>query len=176
MIQYEFNEKLKASEGVCTSANIEKIVLENIAGSVAVNKSHAVNDRSGTDWWVECRNGTHLSIDAKVREQDWSLRGFDDLALETFSVVEKNKIGWTLDHNKRTDFVLWLWKDTGRWCMIPFPMLCTVFTEKKDDWTNRFKVAKQYTPNHGGYHSECVFVPRDEVWSEIYRRYAGSTQ
>lgn len=31
-----------------------------------------------------------------------------------------------------------------------------------------------YTPRAGrGYHSECVFVPRREVWATIYKRFGG---
>jgi hypothetical protein len=72
---------------------------------------------------------------------------------------------------------LWLWKDTGRWCMIPFPMLCTVFRENVDNWKQRYKVARQYTPRAcGGYHSECVFVDRCEVWAAIYKRFSGAIQ
>jgi hypothetical protein len=175
MRQYEFHEKLKASEGVCESASIESIVLSSIAGAVSVVKSTECDDRNGTDWWVECENNNRLSIDAKVRDQDWSRKGHDDLALETFSVVEKNIYGWTLDKTKRTDFILWLWKDTGRWCMVPFPMLCTVFHENLAAWVAKYKVARQFTPRvGGGYHSECVFVPRRELWATIYKRYSGA--
>ena len=38
-----------------------------------------------------------------------------DIALETWSVIEKLKIGWTRDLNKRSDYVLWFWLDTKRW-------------------------------------------------------------
>lgn len=173
---YSFDERLKASDGHCTSFSVEEIVSGNIVGSVSVHRSHQSNDRMGTDWWVECKNGTHLSIDAKVRDIDYAVRGADDLALETWSVVEQKKIGWTRDTSKRCDFILWLWKDTGRWCLVPFPMLCTVFISNFNEWTNgKYKVSRQHTANNGsGYHSECVFVPRREVWKAIYERFGGA--
>jgi hypothetical protein len=52
-------------------------------------------------------------------------------------------------------------------------MLCKVFQDNWEQWKSAYKTAQQYTPNHGGYHSECVFVPRREVWAEIYRKYGG---
>lgn len=173
VIQTTFDEMLNASEGVAAVASIESIIMGNIAGALAVHKANEKNDRSGTDWWVEHVAGRHLSVDAKVRDEDWRAKDekFDDLALETWSVVEKKKVGWTRDENKRCDYILWLWKDTGRWCMLPFPMLCTVFSDNWQEWREKYKNAQQFTKDHGGYHSECVFVPRRDVWAEIYKRF-----
>ncbi len=171
-IEYSFADQLDGSR---RDAPIESILLQNIPGAVAVHPAHASNDRRGTDFWVEHVRGDHLSVDVKVRTEDWAAKpdGADDLALETWSVVEAEKIGWTRDATKRTDYVLWYWKDTGRWCLVPFAMLCLVFQEHWQDWAQRYATHRQYTPDYGGYHSECVFVPRPEVWSEIYRRCSG---
>lgn len=176
--QYGFHEELKASEGVSESASIERILIENICGAVGVNKAATVNDRSGTDWWVEHCTGRHLSVDAKVRKEDWAAShpDEDDLALETWSVVEKEVIGWTRDQTKRCDFVIWLWTDSGRWCLLPFPMLCKVFQVKWQHWSAKFKTRRQFTPQFGGYHSECVFVPRREIWAEMYKHYSGQLE
>lgn len=176
-LHYDFDERLKSSEGVAVSEDVESILLNNLAGALSVTKAHEVNDRSGTDWWVECSGRKHLSVDAKVREEDWALRGQDDLALEVWSVCEKSIIGWTLDRNKQSDFILWFWKETKRWCILPFPMLCSVFSEHKDEWCEKYKTARQFTPRKssggGNYHSECVFVPRREIWARIYAMFAG---
>lgn len=173
MQQYSFNEMLKMSNGVSKSQAIEEIILQNVIGAVNVYKAHEANDRNGTDYWVEHVNGKHLSVDVKIRQQDFSLRGEDDLALETWSVVGK-KVGWTRDSTKKTDFVLWYWDDTGRWVMLPFLMLCSVFAKKWSEWHREYKTAVQSTPENGGYRSECVFVPRKVVWTEIYRQYGGA--
>ena len=87
-------------------------------------------------------------------------------------IKEKRVVGWTRDAKKRTDYVLWFWQDTKRWCLIPFPMLCGVFSDKWQEWASMYKTRKQYTPGRD-YHSECVFVPRKEVWAAIYRKYSG---
>lgn len=174
--EYEFNERVKFSQGVAHDASIETIVLANVPGACKVIPAHKQNDRNGTDWWVEMQGGHWLSIDAKIRATDWAARDpdpKDDLALETFSVVEKQVIGWTRNPQKRTDYVLWYWVDTGRWCLISFPMLCQVFTDKWRQWTRQYQTARQFTPDRG-YHSECVFVPRHEVWKQIYLRFGGA--
>lgn len=165
---------LKMSEGVCVNADVQTILMENIAGALSVVKAHPKNDRTGVDWWVELPGARWVGVDAKVRQVDWSSKGSDDLALETWSVVESKVPGWTRSEDKTCEYVLWLWKDTGRFCIIPFRMLCTVFKENWQRWSQEYKVSKQFTPyNGGGYHSECVFVDRKEVWSSIYNRFSG---
>lgn len=172
-INYDFNERLNMSNGYSSKKDVASIILENIPSSTNVIKAHSENDRNGTDWWVETLSGNFLSVDAKIRSKDFSLHGQDDLALEIWSVVEKKVVGWTRDKKKRTDYILWMWTDTGRWCILPFQMLCFVFENKLSEWIKNYKIAMQFTPNHCGYHSECVFVPRHEVWRQIYFAFGG---
>lgn len=171
--EYSFADRKGVSQGIAQEADVETLLLKIIPGAVAVHPAHQSNDRLGTDYWVEHRRGTHLSVDVKIRTTDWAARPepqrADDLALETWSVVEAGKVGWTRDVSKRTDFVLWLWADTGRWCLMPFPLLCKAFSDHWEQWSDRYGTRRQYTPGYRGYHSECVFVPRDDVWKELYR-------
>lgn len=177
--EYTFDERMQMSQGICTEKSIEMILLKNIPGATRVKRSHSEDDKNGTDYWVYHQRGEPYSIDVKAREEDWAIKPepftADDLALETWSVVEKSVIGWTRNPSKMTDYVLWFWQDSGRWCLIPFAMLCAVFEDFWQTWRAQFKTKQQYTPrNYGGYHSECVFVPRREVWATIYKRYGGS--
>lgn len=167
-----FEERLIMSQGVATSASIESVLVQNIPGAVSAHRASQADDRSGTDWWVKMPSGHLLSVDCKVRQEDWlAKKGVDDLALEYWSVKEQNIVGWTLRTDKRTDYVLWLWKDTGRWCLIPFAMLCRVFRDNKPRWCEEYRTAEQTTG--GRYTSACVFVPRREVWAAIYRTFGG---
>lgn len=174
--EYGFHDRLKISEGVTRGASLEEILLANIPGACKVHLPHVSNDRNGTDRWVEMISGpSMLRIDAKVRTEDYAFKPKpeDDLALETWSVVEQKIVGWTRDTSKQTDFILWIWQDTGRWCLVPFRMLCRVFNDNWLAWRGEYKHKQQYTPDFGGYHSECVFVPRKVVWSAIYDTFGG---
>ena len=178
-IEYDFKEQLAMSEGVSANKNVQDILLANIPGAVSVIRAHQSNDRSGVDYWVEMGYGGFAAVDIKVRDKDYAkAEGKDDLALESFSVVEKKIVGWTRNPQKRTDYILWFWKDTGRWCLLPFRMLCKVFSDNWESWKERFYSPQQYTPraSGNGYHSECIFVPRKIVWEEIYKHYSGMTQ
>lgn len=176
--EYGFDERLVMSNGHCVSVDVRDVLLQCIPGAVEVHKSSACNDKIGVDWWVEMAGGRHLAVDGKVREEDWAAShpGEDDLAIETFSVVESSVIGWSRDEAKRCDYVLWLWKETGRYCLVPFPMLCRVCQDNWESWRETYKVSRQRTPRRDGshYHSECVFVPRREVWASIYLTFNGS--
>jgi hypothetical protein len=182
---------MQMSQGVKENARVEDILLENIPGALSVVQAHEKNDRNGTDWWVEMPGNHHLSVDAKVREEDWwaTHPDDDDLALELWSVIgeqlhdgtrtrQPQIVGWTLNEDKRSDYILWLWKDTGRWCLVPFHMLCKVFQLHRDAWCKQYKRSEQFTPRPNstavGYFSECVFVDRREVWAAIYKQFAGS--
>ena len=185
---FDFNDQLLMSEGHAEVASVERVLCDLIPGAMSVTKACTENDRSGTDWWVEISN-RHLSVDAKVREQDWAAThpSEDDLALETFSVKgyqrpdgsrtrDPRVVGWTRNPDKRADYILWIWKDTQRHCLIAFPNLCRVFQDNWVDWSRKFKTCEQYTrqPKHDrdGWFSECVFVPRRLIWGEIYKTFS----
>jgi len=169
---YSFRDKLRDSKDKNITKRISSILIENIPGALEISKVTQKEDSEGIDLWVNLYSGERISIDCKIRDEDWSIKNppRDDLALETWSVVESNIVGWTLDVGEKTDYILWFWIDTGRWCLIPFLMLNQVFRINKNKWIKIYQVSRQYTPE-GNYHSECVFVPREIVWGEIIRHY-----
>lgn len=99
---------------------------------------------------------------------DYAVEGYDDLALETWSVVpdERNegKVGWTRDSTKRTDYTLWFWQDTGRFFLVAFPPLCAVFWRYWTLWRDHYQTERQ---SSGDWQSECVFVPRPVVVAKL---------
>ena len=168
---FAFDTQLRMSQGVAANASVEEILLSAIAGAGQVRRATPGEDRNGTDWWVDLPAGHSLSVDLKARTSDWKERGGDDLALEIWSVVESEIPGWTLNLEKRTDYILWWWQNTGRWCLVPFPMLRTVFSELLPEWRRRYRIPPDQN-TEGRYHSRCIFVPRRVVWAAIYRRFA----
>ncbi len=177
---YDFNEQLKMSQGIAINPDIEVLLMLQVPGAKQVYLATKSEDRNGTDWWVARESERRLSIDVKVRSRDWATRPLpghaaaDDLALETWSVTETRKVGWPRDPTKQTDYILWFWTDTLRWCLVPFVLLSRVFQEKWEDWSEQYKTRRQESRDNGRmWHSECVFVPRRTVWAEIYNRFGG---
>lgn len=173
---YTFSGQLEMSNGQAATDDICQVLLQVIPGALNVHKSATQNDKKGVDYWIETVNCAHLAVDVKVREIDWAARDKDkdDLALETWSVVENHSIGWTRDESKKCDYVFWYWIETKRYCLIPFRELCAVFKQKWQEWGSEYGLQRQLTkPNN--YHSECVFVPRRIVWAEIYKFCGGNS-
>lgn len=173
MNQYNFAERLHWSSGQSRQRSIRDILLPNIPGGIDVTVSSEHEDRNGTDYWIRRISPLRaLSVDAKIRSLDPIVEyGKDDLALETWSVIEQSKIGWTRNPNKQTDYIFWLFVATNRWVLIPFPMLCQIFSEKWEAWKCIFRVATQ---SSGSWHSECVFVDRKTIWRELFLKYGGN--
>lgn len=114
-------------------------------------------DLKGTDRVAVTRSGQYR-IDFKIRSKDPKAYGKDDLAIELYSVVEKEIRGY---ENKATDYLLWLFEDSGRAVMIAFKEFkkrvdfgLSVFQEK-------LPVFRQKTVWRYGieYHSEHCYVP-----------------
>lgn len=176
MNKFSFDERLAMSAGVSVSDDISALLLERVPGALAIDKACTRDDRSGTDYWIRHARGTPISVDVKVRGKDpVESYGRDDLALETWSVIG-SKIGWTLDETKRTDYVLWWFTPTRRWVLVPFVQLQAAFRKRQDEWMELYRVEKQQTVGAGrssGWQSECVFVPRREIWAAIYTDFGG---
>ena len=177
MNEFDFKKQLVMSAGTSITDDVGRLLLEKIPGSQKIIKANTRDDKSGTDYWIEHARGTPISIDVKVRNEDpVQKRGKDDLALETWSVIG-TKIGWTLDETKRTDYILWWFAPTRRWVLVPFMQLQAVFKARRDEWTLLYRTFKQRTVGTGsrsGWYSECVFVPRREVWAAIYADFGSS--
>lgn len=164
--EYDFDRQLQMSYGVCDRLTSD-VLLGFFPGAREILKRESVQiDKQGVDLWVVLDNGKRLAVDVKVREKDF---GKDDLALEVWSVVENQVIGWSLDEKKQTDYILWFWKDTRKFCIVPFPLLVKAFQHNRLTWLDNCEHPKQRThQNRRIYHSECVFVPRRWVWGSIY--------
>lgn len=168
--EYGFHERMLFSDG--HAPDVEKMLdsLKGLVpGCVGITKATKSEDRSGVDYWCEMSNGDRLGVDVKVRARDpIQAFGKDDLAIETYSVIESDIPGWSRDERKRTHYILWYFKDSGRFCLVPFVLLCKATQLKWREWKRLYKVDKQHTPSFISWHSECVFVPRRVVWRAIY--------
>jgi len=167
MNQSQFKDKLEWSQRDNIKDAIEKVFRHVFADYNGFSIAPEQLDRQGVDFIVERSQRPSAYVDGKIRELDplekW---GHDDVALESYSVVEDQIIGWTLDMNKQTEYVLWLWP--SRWLILDYKQLRHVAVELMATWKIRFKVAQQETTKDGRtYHSECVFVPIIEITKAI---------
>jgi hypothetical protein len=171
---YGFNDKLIASQGIVESCDVGEILRCRLPGCVEVKQAPKDIDRTGVDWLAKMSCGRVVGVDVKIREKDCTRFGNDDVALETWSVVGSH-VGWTRDDGKACEWVLWVWKDTGRFFLLPFQALCSVFSDRWEHWVDAYKTRTQRTVREGrSWESECVFVPRMVVLDAIVEWFGGS--
>lgn len=183
---YTFKGQLIASEGIGGRYLIEDIILCSIPGAVKVKRANLIEDMNGIDYWVTLESGSLVKVDAKVRDDDWLAHhpDEDDIALETYSKVKRNAQGiiiggtegWTRNPKKQTDWVDFIWKETGRYFYLPFPWLRRIFNNNWEQWRRIYKTSSQFTKNPDGseWESECVFVPRRLLGNMVCKSFAGT--
>lgn len=173
MNESNFTERRKESSKVGDTDRVTTALLKSIPGAIRILSSSMIDDLQGTDKWVELDNGQRIAVDLKIRAEDPIVNFHrNDLALEIWSSIETQKVGWTRDRTKKTDFVFWYFRPTGRTCLIPFRPLLAVMEEWWEEWYYKYQTDIQESENNGQvWHSECVFVPKKIIWAVMYRKF-----
>jgi hypothetical protein len=174
---FDFDEKLAASK--CKQAQEDDIacirsMLNHIEEITPANDDE---DKSGIDYIVRLIGGREITVDVKTREQGcsryWKRKtskgsAMPELAIETIAGRggKSEKIGWTLDHKKETDLILYRWhnSDCSHCFMICFHTLRMTAERMIKDWKATFRETTQRNPQ---WISRALFVPADIVLHEM---------
>ena len=102
-----FYEKLSYSLGHQQTVDCN-ILRSHIPKCIGVEKTSVDIDRTGVDYIATLQGGTKIFIDAKTRTPGCSRywKGEPELAIETWSVVEKKIPGWTFNEKSDVDYIL----------------------------------------------------------------------
>lgn len=189
---FSFREQLVMSRGIGGSKSVQEILVGCFPGAIKITDVTEREDRNGTDYWIDYEGGKRVGVDLKARDVDFKAHyGKDDLALEVWSDYERQKVGWSRDPAKHTDYILFFWRDTGRWMLVAFRHLCAVYIEHCESWSKLYKTQWQWSPKSRkesvylcpickfthweikGWHSQWNCVPRQVLWTAIQRRFGG---
>lgn len=178
-MDYSFADQLNYSSGQF-EADVVAIhqVLPNVE---SVDRATAEEDRAGVDYWVTFKSkkglGRQISIDVKHRRpgssQYWRSKQDPELALERYSRCPSSQcptgvVGWTLDPDKATDYVMFRFDptDCGRVFLFPFQQLRQAFLRLGATWKRDFGKSGDWfyeSSNGGAWKSAAVFVPASHV-------------
>jgi hypothetical protein len=167
-VSHDFAERVNFSHGVALDEGIISHLLATIPNATGARRteSSSIDDRSGTDLWIDRRGLPSVSVDFKHRE-----RNYDDICIETWSVDRPGKkpiIGWTMDRDKRTDLVVYTWPTetaARRFWIAWFPFLCRAAWRNARGWAVRFPYRSTSSQDdlRGFYRTWFVCVPREVV-------------
>ncbi len=188
--EYGFDANLAFSRGVRERIDIDT-VKKMIGGCKSVIKTGEDQDRLHVDYEATLHGGGVIDIDAKGRRfgagRFWNTKskgrenirpGEPDVAIEKWSVMptktrterlrcgcnHAGKTGWTIDTSSNTHLILYTFDplDTEEVFLFSFPLLREASRRCLDDWYERYKTGKQFTPpkrHRSGWFSEVVLVP-----------------
>lgn len=162
---YDMAQSLAMSWGRACGEQAE-VLLRVIPNASQVRRASERDDREGTDYWVMLGSGHELSVDVKVRQHDpmdkW---GTDDLLLEWESDKERRRPGWTVDPMKRTDYVLYWFESSSRYCLLPFALFYAAAVSHRDEWQAIYGVRQSYSSSgRREWTTTWSAVPRKVVW------------
>lgn len=176
---FNFAESLSASK--CKQAQEDDVAsIKSMLNHIEeITPASEAQDKSGIDYIVRLIGGREITVDIKTREQGcskyWKRKTskgspMPELAIETIAAQDgsSEKIGWTLDHKKQTDLILYRWhnSDCDHCFMICFHTLRMTAERMIDDWRATFR---ETTQRNCQWISRAVFVPADIVLHEMKR-------
>ena len=109
----------------------------DLSASVATTQDGR-GQRSGVDRILIFKSGLQLTVDEKVRREEWP-----DILLEEVWNVERNIVGWTLDPHKICDYIAYAVPKLAVCYFIPYPLLRITFAHHLAEWTG---LAKKHNP------------------------------
>lgn len=177
---HDFYEKLHYSELIDFEPSFKEFLIQNIPNAYEIKKTEQEEDKTGVDYWILRKNLPPIAIDVKNRDICPIMKfGVDDICIETTSVYTgpknppwedkyRQKPGWTIDPNKRTDIIVYSWptEELGirRYWIVYFPLLCRASMLKWREWVDKYGEKASYNQN---YLTLNVFVPKEEVIEAI---------
>jgi hypothetical protein len=122
-----------------------------------------VEQKHGIDRRIVLRSGQVITVDEKHRRTDYG-----DILLELWSQFygeheRRNKKGWTLDWQKRCDYIAWCVLPTNTCTLIPYDALRRTTWRRMHGWMGRPGARK--IADNGRYVTVNVAVK----WDELYR-------
>lgn len=138
--------------------------------------------RWGIDRMIYLENGKEFSIDEKKRDKDWG-----DFLLEEWSaclfdstinrVIKGMKKGWSLDEEKRCDFIAYSIPSSGKCFLLPFEILRVTCVANLKVWKAKPGKYPKIAQNQG-YQTVNVAVPwyvlKAAMWEQMHRKFGSS--
>lgn len=164
---HRFEDSLRWSEEYVDAPWWDVVYRQAFAdfASMAVAERDTWGQKSGIDRVITLTSGKTLTVDEKVRKEDWG-----DFCLEVWS-DERRRIPSWLTKGQATDYLAYAFVPSRRCFLLPFLALQRAWRERGQAWTARaeqgvcgYRIVR--APNRG-YVTLSVAVPIKEVMTAI---------
>ena len=158
-----FSEDLAREIEHSNDSRWERIYKELFPDMISYTREYnQESQKQGIDRIIRFRNQDTITIDEKVRYKE-----YNDIALEHWSSFEDKVLGWCLKPLD-CDYILYVFWQSCRYYLMPFPELRRLFEENFDIWRKQFTVLS--TKNQGtniNYTTISICVPIDLLMNEL---------
>ena len=120
-------------------------------------------DRRGVDLQVTRYDGHAHTVEIKYN--DWP-HGHD-IRVEWWSVEEQQRLGWSVDPDKLTEWLLNLWPD-GFHSLLPFAPFREIVSRNREQYRRDY--GERRTSTEGRYHTVFTPVPVDRLRRDMTTR------
>lgn len=161
MAIHDFDRRMSEADKPDVRLRVDELLRAEF-GAVRVERAEVEDDRRGVDFWAYLRSGRRQGVDLKARRRDWG-----DLYVELISRKGDEAPGWTVDHHKITDYVLFLWPD--RHLLLPYPQLrATVLRNEatyRETYGTRWAKSRSST---GEWSTENCPIPEGVLFRDLF--------
>lgn len=126
--------------------------------SMQLIKQDGWAQRAGIDRIVNLESGKRLTIDEKVRRQDWP-----DIVLEYWSNYEKQIPGW-IAKGLYCDYIAYAFEPSQRCYLIPYHTLRIAWKRNGKQWVKKYPKVEA---KNATYTTVSVAVPIDQLMSAL---------
>lgn len=118
---YNFDECLKKSNSLNKTERAINVIRQYFVQSTKVEKHNGLGNDHGTDFIATNEHGFHARVDVKNWRTNDGANG-KYVLLEIMSSYEHEKIGWSLDLTKNTEYICYIFGNNDS-LIVPFPVL-----------------------------------------------------
>jgi hypothetical protein len=169
---HRFSESLARSHSYADAPWWQEIYLKAFPGSIMQDmRADGWWQRAGIDRRLHCPNGTTVTVDEKVREEN-----YNDFALEWWShwhptEPERRKPGWMEKPDIACDYIAYAFVPTCRCYLLPYRELKRLWEANKNEWwwlaAHRQDGYQFSDAKNPGYVTRSVCVPIPVVLNGI---------
>lgn len=175
---HDFTERLNWSEhlsGEAAWVEFYRRVWPDLLSAVALDKDSKWQ-RWGIDRVIFLPNGRQETVDEKKR--DFRPRPFDDFLLEEWSDVGRQKPGWSVDGEKRCNWIAYAIPQLKKCYLLPFELLRITCQVNLEQWRRHSRPRYPIdVPNKGWVTRNCaVEWPRlfAAMREQMHRRFGAN--